>query len=106
MAKEAVQAILNKSGKPIRVTSTSITKTAGQRDWFRKNKNLVKTLEYLEDAKEDINDFRIRKIRWAIEVMSKSEESITAYKVQLYAGFGGGGKEVRELIERELDGYK
>lgn len=42
----------------------------------------------------------------AINEMSKSEENIKPYKVQLYAGFGGGGKEVGELIERELNGYK
>jgi len=38
--------------------------------------------------------------------MSKKDGSITAYKVQLYAGFGGGGEEVRELIEKALEERK
>src|SRR5690625_140720 len=105
LAKEAVQTILNKPGKPIRVTPASITRTVGEGDWFRKNKNLVKTLEFMETAKEDIDDFRIRKIRWAIEEMLKNDESLTPYKVQLYAGFGGGNTKVRELIEKKLEDY-
>ena len=105
LAKEAVQTILNRPGKPIRVTLTSITRESGEGTWFRKNKNLVKTLKFMEDAKEDINDFRIRKIKWAIEEMLKSNESITPYKIQLYAGFGGGNTEVRRLIEEVLMKY-
>ena len=105
LAKEGVQTILNKPGKPIRVTPASITRTVGEGDWFRRNKNLVKTLEFMETAKEDIDDFRIRKIRWAIEEMLKNDESLTPYKVQLYAGFGGGNTKVRELIEKKLEDY-
>lgn len=38
----------------------------------------------------------------AIGEMNRQDGNITAYKVQLYAGFWGGGKEVRELIEKIL----
>lgn len=34
--------------------------------------------------------------------MLEKGEKITPYKVQLYVGFGGNNKEVRELIENEL----
>lgn len=105
LAKEAVDQIHRREGKPIRVTPSSIRRTIGARNWFN-NKKLVRTQQFLQEAKEDINDFRIRKIRWAIDEMSKQEGSITAYKVQLYAGFGGGGKEVRGLIEMVLQELK
>lgn len=72
--------------------------TVGARNWFN-NKKLIRTRQYLQEVKEDLIDFRIRKIKWAIDEMSKQDVSITAYKVQLYAGFGGGGKDVRDLIE-------
>lgn len=102
LAKDAVKAILNKSGKPIRVTPWRIKLTIGARRWFE-NEKLVLTQQYLRESKEDINDYRIRKIKWAIDELSKQDGGITAYKVQLYAGFGGGSKEVRELIEKILE---
>lgn len=105
MAKEAVQQILNADGKPIRVTPASVRLTVGARNWFN-NKKLIRTRQYLQEVREDLTDFRIRKIKWAIDEMSKQEGSITAYKVQLYAGFGGGGEEVRGLIEKALREFK
>jgi len=103
-AKGAVQSIIDKEGKPTRVTPSSVRMTVGARNWFN-NKKLIRTQQYLQEAKEDINDFRIRKISWAIGEMGKQDGYITAYKVQLYAGFGGGGNEVRELIEKVLEEY-
>ncbi|QGS68172.1 hypothetical protein CV093_04550 [Oceanobacillus sp. 143] len=70
--------------------------------WF-KNEKLVRTQHYLEQVKENIDDFRIRKIKWAIEDRVKKGESLSVYKVQLHAGFGGGGKEMKKLIMRELE---
>jgi len=104
LAIDSVELILQSQGKPIRVTPSSIRMTVGARNWFS-NKKLTQTQQYMQEAKEEINDFRIRKIRWAIDEMSKQDESITAYKVQLYAGFGGQGKDVRELIVKELKEY-
>lgn len=101
LAKEAVKAILNKSGKPVRVTPWRIKLTIGARRWFE-NEKLVRTQQFLRESKEDISNYRVRKIRWAIDELSKQDGSITAYKVQLYAGFGGGGREIRGLIEEIL----
>jgi hypothetical protein len=101
LAKEAVKEIINKDGKPVRITPWRIKLTIGAGRWFD-NEKLTRTQQYLQEVKEDINDFRIRKVKWAIDELNKRNERITAYKVQLYAGFGGGENEVRELIERIL----
>lgn len=102
LAQDAVKVILNKDGKPIRVSPWRIKQTIGAGNWFN-NKKLIRTQQYLRESKEDINDFRVRKIKWAINELSKQDESITAYKVQLQAGFGGGSKEVKELIKKVLE---
>lgn len=63
----------------------------------------MKTHKYLEEASEDINNFRIRKIKWAINEMIQNGLSLTPYKIQRYAGFDGNGEEVRRLISEILD---
>jgi Tn7-like transposition protein D/TniQ len=104
-AKEAVVKILNKDGKPTRVTPLNIRRTVGARNWFM-NKNLVRTNQYLKEVNEDIDSFRERKIKWAIEEMIKRGDKLTVYKIQLFAGFGGANKEVKQQIENILKEYK
>ncbi|RDW18773.1 TnsD family Tn7-like transposition protein [Oceanobacillus chungangensis] len=104
LAKDAVEIILHRKGKPMRVTSSSIRKTLGFGSWFH-NEKLVRTQHYLEQVKEGINEFRIRKIKWAIEERIKQDKELTVYKVQLHAGFGGSNKEIKELIMKVLEKY-
>lgn len=104
MAKEAVNYLLESPGKPIRITPSSITRVIGKNSGFRRSKNLIETRKFLEEVKEDLNDFRTRKIKWAIKEMCKQGENVTPYKVQVYAGFGMKRIEkVRDLIEKELE---
>lgn len=105
LAKEAVEIILKREGKPTRVTPSNVRKTLGYGSWFN-NVKLVKTHRYLKEMKEDIDEFRIRKIKWAIDEMICKGYAITPYKVQLYAGFGGGNSDVRKLILKELSQLK
>lgn len=101
LAREAVEEILNKDGKPARITPLNIRRTVGARNWFR-HKNLVKTNQYLKEVTEDIDAYRERKIEWAIKEMIKQGENLSVYKIQLFAGFGGANKEVKEQIENIL----
>lgn len=100
-SKIAVEEILKYEGKPVRVCRATIRRHLGLNTWFN-NKKLVKTHEYILEVKEEITDYRIRKIKWAISEMLEQKENITPYKLQLHAGFGGNNKEVRGLIEKEL----
>jgi len=97
LAKEAVKLILAKEGKPARITPLSIRRTIGAGRWFEKKK-LVKTHKYLEEITEDINSFRIRKIKWAINEMIQNGLPLTPYKIQRYAGFDGNSEDVRGLV--------
>lgn len=101
LSKIAVQEILDTEGKPIRIGPENIRREIGARRWFY-DKRLTKTHEYIAKASEDIESYRVRKIKWAIEEIIKEDEAITPYKVQLYAGFGGNNEVVRPLIEKEL----
>jgi hypothetical protein len=101
LAKKSVEKILNKDGKPTRITPLNIRRNIGARNWFR-NKNLIKTNQYLQEVYEHIDAFRERKIKWAIEEMNKQGKKLTVYKIQLFAGFGGANEEVKEQIENIL----
>lgn len=101
LAKEAVEIILHREGKPIRITPSSIRNTLGLGLWFR-NKKLVRTQRYLKEVKEDIDEFRIRKIKWAINDLIENDGVLSPYKVQVYAGFTRSNSNIRKLIEKEL----
>lgn len=98
LAKKAVETLLKKEGKPIRIIPSNIRRAIGAKRWFL-HKKLVKTAEYLDKVTEDLNSYRLRKIRWAIDLLQKQEERITVYKVQVFVGFGGSNKEVKKMID-------
>ncbi|WP_179867346.1 TnsD family Tn7-like transposition protein [Terribacillus saccharophilus] len=98
LAKEAVESILHAKGKPTRVTSANIRRTLGVGPWYR-NEKLIYTQKYIREVEESIEDFRMRKIRWAIEDRVKQGKDLSVYKVQLHAGLGGGNIRLKELIE-------
>lgn len=105
LALKAVEVILQREGKPIRITPSSIRNTLGFGSWFYNGK-LVRTQKYLKESKENIDDFRIRKIKWAIEDRLNKGESLSIYKVQLHAGFGGGNNRSKKLIIEVLERNK
>ncbi|QSO48421.1 TnsD family Tn7-like transposition protein [Alicyclobacillus mengziensis] len=99
LAKQAVESLLNREGKPIRVLPATIRQEIGVRRWLD-NRKLVRTRQFIKEATEDINSYRIRKIRWAIGELEAEGVNMTVYKVQLYAGFGGNNREITELIRQ------
>lgn len=101
LAKNAVKELLNQEGKPIRRTRQAIRRKLGATIGFN-NKKLVKTHQYINKASENIDSYRVRKIKWAIDEMMLKDINITAYKVQLYAGFGRNNKTIRRIIEEVL----
>ncbi|MFI8715182.1 TnsD family Tn7-like transposition protein [Brevibacillus brevis] len=101
LANKAVEMLMKKEGKPIRIIPSNIRRVIGVRRWFH-HKKLVKTGKYLKEITEDLESYRIRKINWAIDELKQQEGSITVYKIQLYAGFGGSNRESKQLIEKVL----
>ena len=102
LVKQAVESILNREGKPIRVLPATIRQEIGVRRWLD-NRKLVRTRQLIQQVTEDISSYRIRKIKWAIGELESRGVIVTVYKVQLFAGFGGNNKEMAKLIERVLD---
>lgn len=102
LAKKAVKRLLHKEGKPIRIIPSNVRREIGAKRWFYSEK-LVKTQQYLKEVTEDIESYRVRKIKWAIDEMIKKGEKLTVYKIKLKAGFGGGNKEIKREIERLLE---
>lgn len=98
LAKEAVSIILQREGKPIRVSPANIRRTLGVGPWFR-NEKLVRTHIYIRDVEESIDAYRIRKIRWAIVDRVKQGQDLSIYKVQLHAGFSDCSLETKRLIK-------
>lgn len=103
MSEKAIEEIMEYDGKPIRICRGTIKRQLGLNNTWFNNKRLIKTHQFIAIEEEDITSYRIRKIRWAINEMLEDEQSITPYKVQLYAGFGGGKTDVRTLVEKEID---
>lgn len=102
LAKEAVNKLYQIEGKPVRIITSNIRRMAGVKRWFL-NEKLMKTQQYLEEINEDIQSYRVRKIKWAISEMVKNGERLTVYKIQLKAGFGGGNQEIKTLIQEILE---
>lgn len=104
LTRKAVDQLLQGEGKPVRVQPSAIRRTIGAKRWFF-NEKLVKTRQYISEVTEDIESYRVRKIKWATHEMVKNGEKLTVYKIQLKAGFGGGNKEIKEIITEVLQEY-
>jgi hypothetical protein len=102
LVRKVIEQILTDDGKPVRVTRASIRRMLVETREIN-NKKLVKTNSYINENIEDIDNFRLRKIRWAIKEMIKLNIKITPYKIQLFAGFGGNDKYIKKMIEDCLD---
>jgi len=95
----AVGNLLSKPGKPVRVTENKIRRDCGITSYFKSVK-LIKTHIYLDSMVEGIDEYRRRKIKWAIGEMNEKGINLTSYKVHHYAGFGEVKDEgIRKMIE-------
>lgn len=79
-----VKEIVNKMkvGKPERIRWTTIGGKLGINGWLSRGKNkLPKVKAYLDSEEETLQDFHIRKIKWAIEELESEGVSITKWKL-------------------------
>ncbi|WP_341875948.1 TnsD family Tn7-like transposition protein [Defluviitalea saccharophila] len=83
--KLAVKAM--EEGKPERITWTTIGSRLGVSGWLSKRRDkLPQTKEYIESVKENLRDFQIRKIKWAIDELDKNDKEITFWNLSGTAG--------------------
>ncbi|MDQ0160731.1 TnsD family Tn7-like transposition protein [Alkalibacillus salilacus] len=96
------KALMNKAGKPERVTPNRVFQEVGLNRHSVRSPKLVKTQEHLTQLTEDLEHYRKRKIKWAINDMKANGLSISVYKVRRHIGFGG-EQEVKRLIQKTMN---
>ena len=85
--QHAVSRILESDGKPKRLTVGRIGAIAGVRSLLEKHlDHLPETKKYLEQVVESEEQYRLRKIQWAIEELRRQGEPLQEWKVLRKAG--------------------
>jgi len=98
-------------GKPKRVRWSTVGGKLGINGWLSKRKDkLPQVKAYLDSREETLQDFHIRKIKWAIEELEKEGLTITKWKVLEKAGVNARyipaikGRINKVLTEKGYDG--
>jgi hypothetical protein len=101
--KLAVDRML-KVEKPQRLTISGIGKAIGLLALLEQHLDLMPmTGDYLGTVMESIEDFQIRRIRWAIGELDRKREPMVSWRVMRLAGLGRNINErVRGILEREV----
>lgn len=85
--KKAVAEIKQSNEKPKRITISYIGKIIGRLALLEKHLDkMPKTKEYLNSVAETVEDFQIRRIKWAIEELQKEDMPIMKSKLFRKAG--------------------
>lgn len=67
---------------PQRIRWSSIGGKLGINGWFLKNKDRMPNVrEYIDSVEENLGDFQIRRIRWAIEELESEGEILSKWKL-------------------------
>ncbi|WP_414587915.1 TnsD family transposase [Scytonema sp. PCC 10023] len=101
--QDGVRSLLN-ADKPQRISISRIGKTVGLLALLEKHlEQMPLTKAYLESVTESVEDFQIRRIKWAIKLLDDSPEEIQRWKVIRVAGLGENLSErVKAILECEL----
>ena len=101
--KDAVLQLIN-SDKPIRITIGKIAVTIGMKALLEKHLDkLPQTKDYLESVTETVEDYQIRRIKWAFEELNLRGEEVKECKILRVAGLREDcDEEVRLALEKEL----
>ena len=103
-AQNAVSNLLKKN-KPVRITVGRIGATLGLKALLDKHLDkLPQTKAYLDSVTETVEDFQIRRIKWAVEELDCQGEEIRSWKILRLAGLRRDcADKVREVIETVLE---
>jgi hypothetical protein len=86
------------------LTISRIGKAIGQLALLEQHLDLMPmTGEYLGKVTESIEDFQIRRIRWAIGELDRRRKPVVSWRVMRLAGLGGDiSDRVKWLLEKEI----
>lgn len=102
-----VNSILESDEKPIRITKTMITKMIKQQYNISIDLDkLTKTKAYLDEKIETFEEFRMRKIKWAIKLLDNNNDKLTYTNVANTINLSSKiRKEIKSVILNEIDEY-
>ncbi|MBM0744582.1 hypothetical protein JOY44_23735 [Phormidium sp. CLA17] len=84
--REAVQRLLSIE-KPIRITVSKVAKAIGQVALIEQHLDqMPQTKTYLDSVVESIEDYQIRRVRWAATLLDQRGEEVLSWKVVRMAG--------------------
>ena len=96
-----VKDMLDLKEKPERISISRIGSKLGIRALLEKHLDkLPRTRAYLDSVKESDRDFRIRRIKWAIQELEKEGQELKEWRILRKAGIR---KEYEKYIEIELE---
>ncbi|MFT8347327.1 TnsD family transposase [Clostridium saccharoperbutylacetonicum] len=85
--QKAVSSILKSTGKPERITVSSIGKKIDRLSLLEKHLDkMLQTKEFLHEYLESIEDFRVRRVRWAIKELERDGEELIEWRILRKAG--------------------
>ncbi|MGG0940638.1 TnsD family Tn7-like transposition protein [Brevibacillus centrosporus] len=93
--------------KPIRVTIAYVCKQIGLQSLLEKHKNrLPVTMSVFKLYTEDIEQFQIRRVRWATQLLHNRNERILRWKIERIAGLRPGySSQISDEIEAKILQY-
>ena len=101
--KEVVDEILDSKEKPIRITISLVGSKLGIKSMIEKHLDKMPlTKEYLDEKKESIRDFQIRRIDWAVRELENKGEDLKSWKIFRKAGIR---KEYQEELIDEVEKF-
>ncbi len=101
--KSAVKQLLEKD-KPIRITISRVGSSLGLKALLEKHLDKLPLIKaYFESETETVEDFQIRRIKWAVKELDEQGEEIRLWKILRLAGLRENCSEkVREAIAKAL----
>nr|WP_244906758.1 TnsD family transposase [Neobacillus soli] len=99
---------INTTERPIRITIASVGKKIGKYSVILYGLNKMPlTKGVLEEEVESIEEFQMRRVHWAIEVLKEKDDSVTPNKIRKVASLANSkiSLAVKHIINIEIDEY-
>ncbi|ADL55255.1 TnsD family Tn7-like transposition protein [Gallionella capsiferriformans] len=98
----SLPALIYKESPPVRITFAELNRRIGKRDWLLTHQHLLpQTKAFLDRTLENLENFQLRRIRWAIQELESAGRPVKAWQVLRKTGLRS--TDYREKINVELE---
>lgn len=85
--RAAARTLLNNHGKPLRATASKVARLIGKHVLIEKyGSKLPQTLWALKDVAESVEQFEVRRVRWATSVLRNTGQYVADWKIRRLGG--------------------